>query len=73
MEKGAASDTPLENEIQLRLKNFQGIHKLQRQALKLIASYMPPDEVQGLRNQFLAIDADRNGEILCLCSSTCHK
>ena len=59
--KGAASDKPMENEIQQRLKNFQGVHKLQRQALKLIASYMPPEEVQGLRNQFLAIDKDRNG------------
>lgn len=63
MDKGAASDKPLENEIQLRLKNFQGVHKLQRQALKLIASYMPPEEVQGLRNQFLALDTDSNGKL----------
>lgn len=62
LEKGAASDKPLENEIQLRLKNFQGVHNFQRQALKLIASYLAPEEVQGLRNQFLALDMDRNGK-----------
>jgi calcium-dependent protein kinase len=61
VEKGAASDKALENEIQLRLKNFQGVNKFQRQALKLIASYMPPEHVQGLRNQFLALDKDRSG------------
>lgn len=58
---GVASDKPLENEIQHRLKKFQNLNKLKRQALKLIASYMPPDEVQGLRNQFKALDRDSNG------------
>lgn len=58
---GVASDKPLENEIQQRLKKFQNLNKLKRQALKLIASYMPPDEVQGLRNQFQALDKDGNG------------
>lgn len=58
---GVASDKPLENEIQQRLKKFQNLNKLKRQALKLIASYMPPDEVQGLRNQFHALDKDGNG------------
>jgi calcium-dependent protein kinase len=62
VENGTASDKPLENEIQQRLKGFQNLNKLKRAALKLIASYMPPDEVQGLRNQFLALDKDRNGE-----------
>ena len=60
-ENGVASDAPLENEIQHRLKKFQDLNKLKRQALKLIASYMPPDEVSGLRNQFKALDKDGNG------------
>lgn len=60
---GVASDKPLENEIQQRLKKFQNLNKLKRQALKLIASYMPPEEVQGLRNQFKALDKDGNGDL----------
>lgn len=60
-ENGVASDEPLENEIQQRLKKFQDLHRLKRQALKLIASYMSPDEVSGLRNQFQALDRDGNG------------
>lgn len=60
-ENGVASDTALENEIQQRLKKFQGLNKLKRQALKLIATYMAPEEVSGLRNQFHALDKDGNG------------
>lgn len=60
-DNGVASDQPLENEIQQRLQKFQGLNKLKRQALRLVASYMLPNEVEGLRNQFLAIDKDKNG------------
>jgi calcium-dependent protein kinase len=60
-ENGVANDIPLENEIQQRLKKFQGINKLKRQALRLIATYMAPEEVSGLRNQFQALDKDGSG------------
>ena len=66
-EHGVASDEPLENEIQHRLKKFQDLHRLKRQALKLIASYMSPEEVSGLRNQFHALDKDSNGAHTYIC------
>lgn len=67
-----ASDAPLENEIQHRLKKFQDLNKLKRQALKLIATYMPPDEVSGLRNQFQALDKDGSGAPPLLLNPQCH-
>jgi Ca2+-binding EF-hand superfamily protein len=60
-ENGVASDAPLENEIQQRLKKFQDLNRFKRQALKLIASYLSPEEVSGLHNQFQALDKDGNG------------
>ena len=60
-ENGVASDAPLENEIQHRLKKFQDLNRFKRQALKLIASYLSPEEVSGLRNQFQVLDKDGNG------------
>jgi calcium-dependent protein kinase len=69
-ENGVASDAPLENEIQQRLQKFQVLNKLKRQALKLIATYMPPEEVCGMRNQFQALDKDGNGRPPCLATCT---
>lgn len=60
-ENGCASDQPMTSEIQTRLKNFNDMGKLKRQTLMLIASYMPPDEVAGLKNQFEEIDTDKSG------------
>lgn len=62
-ENGCASDVALENEIQSRMKKFNDMNKLKRAALRLIASYMAPDEVQGLRNQFERFDKDKSGTI----------
>ena len=64
-ENGVANDEPLENEIQQRLKRFQDLNRFKRQALKLIASYMSPEEVSGLRNQFHSLDRDQSGARCC--------
>ena len=43
--------------------NFANTNKLKRQAMKVIASAMPADEIAGLREIFKAIDADSSGSI----------
>ena len=61
MEKGCATDEPLENEIQNRLRRFNDMNHLKRHALMLVASYLHPDEVSGLKNQFEQMDKDNSG------------
>lgn len=45
-----------------RRSNFANHNKLKRQAMKVIASAMPADEIAGLAEIFKAIDADGSGE-----------
>ena len=62
-EHGVASDKPLGNAIFNRLSNFAGMNKLKKEAMKIIATGMPADEIAGLRAVFEAIDTDRSGTI----------
>ena len=43
--------------------NFANHNKLKRQAMKVIASAMPADEIAGLAEIFKSIDADSSGTI----------
>lgn len=43
--------------------NFANHNKLKRQALKVIASALPADEIAGLAEIFKSIDADSSGTI----------
>jgi calcium-dependent protein kinase len=62
-ENGVASDKPLGDAIYARLSNFAGMHRLKKQAMKIIASSMPADEIAGLKAIFLSIDVDQSGTI----------
>ncbi|PSC68183.1 calcium-dependent kinase [Micractinium conductrix] len=62
-ENGVASDKPLDNVILNRMTAFAANNKLKRQAMKVIASAMPADEIAGLREIFKSIDADSSGTI----------
>ncbi|EFN57613.1 hypothetical protein CHLNCDRAFT_30247 [Chlorella variabilis] len=62
-ENGVATDKPLDNVILKRMTNFANHNKLKRQAMKVIASAMPVDEIAGLAEIFKSIDADGSGTI----------
>ncbi|KAK9805672.1 hypothetical protein WJX72_011131 [[Myrmecia] bisecta] len=62
-ENGTASEQPLDNVILSRMRGFAAMNKLKKEALKVIASSMSPEEIAGLRSLFQAMDADRSGTI----------
>lgn len=52
-ENGTASDKPLDNVILNRMRGFAGMNKLKKEALKVIATGMSPEEIAGLRALFV--------------------
>jgi calcium-dependent protein kinase len=51
-ENGTASDKPLDNVILTRMRGFTNMNKLKKEALKVIAAGMSPEEIAGLRSIF---------------------
>ncbi len=51
-ENGTASDKPLDNVILQRMRGFLNMNKLKKEALKVIAGGMSPEEIAGLRSMF---------------------
>eukprot|EP00884_Botryococcus_braunii_P005511 jgi/Botrbrau1/14961/Bobra.0018s0064.1 len=62
-ENGTASDKPLDNAILNRMRGFAGMNKLKKEALKVIATTLSPEEIAGLRSMFQALDKDNSGTI----------
>mmetsp|Transcript_4041 Transcript_4041/g.12668 ORF Transcript_4041/g.12668 Transcript_4041/m.12668 type:complete len:153 (-) Transcript_4041:1269-1727(-) len=60
---GVASDKPLGSVVGDRIKNFVTLNKLKREAIRMMAASMPPDEVAGLRKLFSAADVNDDGTI----------
>lgn len=60
---GVASDAPIVPEVLTRLRGFAKMNKLKREALRLVAANLPPEEIQGLRQMFESIDTDRSGTV----------
>jgi calcium-dependent protein kinase len=52
-ENGTASKEPLDNVILTRMRGFSAMNKLKKEALKLIASNMEPEQIAGLRSIFV--------------------
>jgi len=52
-ENGSASDKPLDNVILNRMRGFAGMNKLKKEALKVIATGMSPEEIAGLKALFV--------------------
>jgi len=60
---GCASDKPMDDAIVSRLNSFANMNRFKKEAMKVIASNMPMDEITGLRNLFESIDTDKSGTI----------
>ncbi len=53
-ENGTASERPLDNVILTRMRGFAGMNKLKKEAIKVIAAGMSPEEIAGLHALFQA-------------------
>ncbi|MCD7460796.1 Calcium-dependent protein kinase 17 [Datura stramonium] len=62
-EDGDAPDTPLDNAVLNRLKQFRAMNNFKRVALRVIAGCLSEEEIMGLKQMFKSMDADDSGAI----------
>ncbi|XP_019155393.1 PREDICTED: calcium-dependent protein kinase 17-like [Ipomoea nil] len=62
-EDGEAPDTPLDNAVLDRLKQFRAMNKFKKVALRVIAGCLSEEEIMGLKQMFKGMDTDENGTI----------
>ncbi|CAA7389020.1 unnamed protein product [Spirodela intermedia] len=60
---GEAPDTPLDNAVLSRLKQFRAMNKFKKVALRVIAGCLSEEEIRGLKEMFKGIDTDNSGTI----------
>ncbi|WOL06780.1 hypothetical protein Cni_G15514 [Canna indica] len=62
-EDGEAPDTPLDNTVVNRLKQFRAMNQFKKAALKVIAGCLSEEEICGLKEMFKNMDSDNSGTI----------
>ncbi|KAF2291826.1 hypothetical protein GH714_035754 [Hevea brasiliensis] len=62
-EDGEAPDTPLDNAVLSRLKQFKAMNKFKKVALRVIAGCLSEEEIMGLKEMFRGMDTDNSGTI----------
>ncbi|CAL5425448.1 unnamed protein product [Camellia sinensis] len=62
-EDGEAPDTPLDNAVLDRLKQFRAMNKFKKVALRVIAGCLSEEEIMGLKQMFKGMDTDNSGTI----------
>ncbi|KAF6176120.1 hypothetical protein GIB67_000214 [Kingdonia uniflora] len=62
-EDGEAPDTPLDNSVLNRLKQFRAMNKFKKVALRFIAGCLSEEEIMGLKAMFKNMDTDNSGTI----------
>ncbi|KAK4798484.1 hypothetical protein SAY86_030810 [Trapa natans] len=62
-EGGDASDTPIDNAVLSRMKQFRAMNKLKKLALKVIAESLTEEDIKGLKAMFMNMDTDKSGTI----------
>ncbi|OWM73544.1 calcium-dependent protein kinase 34-like [Punica granatum] len=62
-EDGEAPDTPLDNAVLNRLKQFRAMNKFKKVALRVIAGCLSEEEIRGLKEMFKGMDIDNSGTI----------
>ncbi|CAO1944689.1 unnamed protein product [Urochloa humidicola] len=62
-EDGEAPDTPLDNAVMNRLKQFRAMNQFKKAALRVIAGCLSEEEIRGLKEMFKSMDADNSGTI----------
>uniref|UniRef100_A0A0E0C986 non-specific serine/threonine protein kinase n=1 Tax=Oryza meridionalis TaxID=40149 RepID=A0A0E0C986_9ORYZ len=62
-EDGEAPDTPLDNAVMNRLKQFRAMNQFKKAALRVIAGCLSEEEIRGLKEMFKSMDSDNSGTI----------
>ncbi|XP_054819385.1 calcium-dependent protein kinase 2-like [Prosopis cineraria] len=62
-EDGEAPDTPLDNAVLNRLKQFRAMNQFKKAALRVIAGCLSEEEIMGLKEMFKNMDTDGSGTI----------
>ncbi|KAK4780670.1 hypothetical protein SAY87_016776 [Trapa incisa] len=62
-EDGDAPDTPLDNSVLNRLKQFRAMNNFKKAALRVIAGCLSEEEIMGLKEMFRGMDTDNSGTI----------
>ncbi|XP_039800443.1 calcium-dependent protein kinase 14-like isoform X2 [Panicum virgatum] len=62
-EDGEAPDTPLDNAVLGRLKQFRAMNQFKKAALRVIAGCLSEEEIRGLKEMFKSMDCDNSGTI----------
>ncbi|PON97582.1 Serine/threonine protein kinase [Trema orientale] len=62
-EDGEAPDTPLDNAVLNRLKQFKAMNQFKKVALRVIAGCLSEEEIMGLKQMFKGMDTDNSGTI----------
>ncbi|KAG6414029.1 hypothetical protein SASPL_126746 [Salvia splendens] len=62
-EDGEAPDTPLDNAVLDRLKQFKAMNQFKKVALRVIAGCLSEEEIMGLKQMFKGMDTDNSGTI----------
>jgi calcium-dependent protein kinase len=62
-EDGEAPDTPLDNAVLGRLKQFRAMNQFKKAALRVIAGCLSEEEIRGLKEMFKSMDSDSSGTI----------
>ncbi|PIN26126.1 Ca2+/calmodulin-dependent protein kinase, EF-Hand protein superfamily [Handroanthus impetiginosus] len=62
-EDGEAPDTPLDNAVLERLKQFRAMNQFKKVALRVIAGCLSEEEIVGLKQMFKGMDTDNSGTI----------
>ncbi|RCV17139.1 hypothetical protein SETIT_3G195400v2 [Setaria italica] len=62
-EDGEAPDTPLDNAVLGRLKQFRAMNQFKKAALRVIAGCLSEEEIRGLKEMFKSMDSDNSGTI----------
>ncbi|KAE8683689.1 Calcium-dependent protein kinase 3 [Hibiscus syriacus] len=60
---GEAPDTPLDNAVLNRLKQFKAMNHFKKVALRVIAGCLSDEEIMGLKEMFRGMDTDNSGTI----------
>ncbi|KAH9611894.1 hypothetical protein KSS87_002619 [Heliosperma pusillum] len=58
-----ASNVPLGDIVRSRLKQFAGMNRFKKKALRVIAEHLSVEEVEIIRDMFTLMDVDRDGKI----------
>ncbi|KAF8398011.1 hypothetical protein HHK36_016937 [Tetracentron sinense] len=58
-----APDKPLDSAVLTRLKQFSAMNKIKKIAIRVIAESLSEEEIAGLKEMFMMIDADNSGQI----------